>query len=55
MQTDQFFTNCLYVSDLIEHASIFLEIGSNDVLISAGGDDMYPIGFSCELLTFYGF
>ena len=41
--------------DLIEYSSIFLEIGSEDVLISAGGDDMYPVSFSCQLLNLYNF
>ena len=41
----------MYVSDFIEYVSIFLKIGTDDVLISAGGDDIYPVGFSCEVLT----
>ena len=44
----------MYVSDLIEYASIFLKIGPEDVFISAGGDDMYPFELSCELMTLYG-
>ena len=36
---------------LIEYAYIFLEIVSDDVLISVGCDDMYPVAFSCLLLT----
>ena len=39
--------NGLYVSDLVEYASIFLKIGSDDVLISAIGYDMYPVEFTC--------
>ena len=46
-----FFPNVLYVSGLIEYASILLNIGTYDVLISAGGDYMYPVALSCELLT----
>ena len=40
------------MSDSIEYAYIFLKIGSADVFISASGDDMYPVEFSCELLTY---
>ena len=51
MNTNQFVTNFMYVSDLIEYASIFLNIGSENVLISAGCDDIYLVAFSCQLLT----
>ena len=34
------------MSDFIEYAYIFLEIGSDDVLIYDGGDDMYSVAFS---------
>ena len=34
---------------------IFLDIGSDDVLISAVSYDIFPIAFSCELLTWDGF
>ena len=47
-KADYFIPSGLYVSDLIEYASIFLNIGPDDVLISAGGDAMYPVEFSCE-------
>ena len=40
----------MYVSGLIEYASIFLNIGPDDVPIYASGDYMYPISFPCELL-----
>ena len=39
------------MSDMIEYASILLKIGPDDVLISEGGDYMYPISLSCELLV----
>ena len=41
----------MYVSDLVEYTYIFLKIGPDDVIISAGCDYMYPVAFSCELLT----
>ena len=51
----KFVPNGLYVSDFIEYAYILLDIGSDAVLISAGGADMYPVAFSCEFLTSHGF
>ena len=50
MKTNQFVPNGLYVSDLIEYASILLKIGPDDVLIYACGDEIYPIALSCEFL-----
>ena len=50
-KTNYFVPNGLYVSDLIEYASILLIIGMDDVPIYAGGDDMYPVEFTCEFLT----
>ena len=40
----------MYVSDFIEYASILLNIGPDDLLIYAGGYDMYPVAFPCEFL-----
>ena len=40
---------------LIEYAYILLKIGPDVVLISVGGDDMYPVALSCEFLTWYIF
>ena len=54
-KTNYFVPNVLYVSDLIEYASILLKIGSDGVLIYVGSDDMCPAAFYCELLTWYGF
>ena len=51
MKTNQFVPNVLGVSDLNEYAYIFLKIGYDNVLIYAGCDDMYPVEFSCQLLT----
>ena len=50
-KTNYFVPNGLDVSDLIEYASIILNIGSDNVLIFAGCDDMYPVAFYCELLN----
>ena len=44
----------MYVSDLIEYEYILLKIGSDDIFVSAGGDDMYHVEFSCEFMTWYG-
>ena len=43
------------MSDLIEYAYIFVEIGSDDVFILVGSDDMYPVAFSCEFMTLDSF
>ena len=43
------------MDDFIIYESIFLKIGTDDVLISSGIDDMYPVTFTCELLDWYGF
>ena len=40
------------MSDFIEYTSILFEIVSDDVFISAVGDDMHPVSFYCELLTY---
>ena len=50
-KTNEFFPNGLYVSYLIEYEYIFFKIGPNDILISAGDYDMYPVVFYCEFLT----
>ena len=39
------------MSDFIEYASILLITRPGAIIISAVGDDMYPVAFSCELLT----
>ena len=50
-----FFPNLLDVYDLIEYASIILNIGSENVLIPEGCDDMNLVIFSCKLLILDGF
>ena len=49
------FSDCIYVSDLIEYESILLDIGSEDVLIYVGSYDMYPITFYSEFMAWNGF
>ena len=38
------------MAGFIEYEYILLKIGPDDVLSSAGIDDMYPVTFTCELL-----
>ena len=50
-KTNSLVPNDLYVSDLIEYAYVLLDISSDDVLISASVVDIYPVTFTCKLLT----
>ena len=54
-KTNLFVPNGMYVSDLIEFASIFLKIGPADVLISAGGYDITHVALSFEFLAWDSF
>ena len=55
MRTYNFVSYLLNVSDLIENRYIFLNICSDNVLVSTDCDDVNPISFFCELLTWYMF
>ena len=44
--TNYFVPNGMYVSDLIDYASICLKIIPGDILIATGSDDMYHVSFT---------